>query len=121
MDELVKSDVFGIVILSVVILCSLLLWAIFSAKTNDIYCWQLISTRGRDGQHYADIDKLGKTVALIVLTCVIIYWTWVDKLDLLGLTLYLGYAGGVAAYSSTLRARGGNDNKEASHENPPNK
>lgn len=96
----------------ILLLIGLLLYKVFKDPENNLSCWQFISTRGSDDKEYADIDKLGKVVALVITTGIVIYYAYKTPLEgnggaifLAMLTLYLGFAGGVAGYSAFLRSK----------------
>lgn len=89
----------------------LLLYAVFRAKDNPIYCWQLIASKNAHGEDWADIDKLGKLVALIVITAIAIFVIATAKVDwtplylLYLVALFLLYAGGISGFSAWLRSK----------------
>lgn len=92
-------------------LLMLMLYGIFKTKDNPIYCWQLIASKNAAGEERADIDKVGKLVALIVITLLTVYvvatsvvqWTPLYLLYLIG--LFVLYAGGIAGFSAWLRSK----------------
>lgn len=84
-----------------------LAFMIFRAKDNEISCWQLISSKGLDGRHYADIDKVGKVLLLLFFLSREIYLTYLDKLDFGELLLFVTYASGIAVFSAIMRAKAG--------------
>jgi hypothetical protein len=102
------NQVFLIAItLSILTVCAII-FAVFRSARNGVECWQLISTRNKDGQERADIDKIGKVVALLVSTGVVIYYVYVtplgaDVLMLIG--TFLAYAGGVSMFAAHKRAQ----------------
>lgn len=87
---------------------ALLMYFVFRSKDNPIFCWQLIASKNKEGQERADIDKVGKCVALFVGTLIVIYCVAVNKLDAILITLFtlwLTYAGGVSMFSAYMRMR----------------
>lgn len=102
------NQVFVVFMIAVLLFIAMMIYLVFRSQKNRVECWQLIASRNRDGQERADIDKVGKVVALFVLTGVTIYYVAVSNgLDgniLLLLGMFLTYAGGIAAYAARLRA-----------------
>lgn len=76
-------------------------------EENGLDWWQFISTRGENGQNYADIDKLGKVVGIFVSSWYIIKLGADSKADASVLAVYLAFVGGVAGYSAYLRSQRG--------------
>lgn len=103
-----SNQIFVVFMIAVVLFIATMIYLVFRSQKNSVECWQLIASRNRDGQERADIDKVGKVVALFVLTGVTIYYVAVsDHLDgniLLLLGMFLTYAGGIAAYAARLRS-----------------
>jgi hypothetical protein len=96
----------------ILLLVGLLLYKVFRDPENNLSCWQFISTRGADDQEHADIDKLGKVVALIITTAIVVYYAYKTPLEgnggaifLAMLGVYLAFAGGMASYSAFLRSK----------------
>jgi hypothetical protein len=79
------------------------------AGRNNLQWSQFISSKGSDGKHYADLDKLGKVVGIVISSWAIVKITSSASLDLTGFSLvfgaYLAFVGGVAGYSAYLRYR----------------
>lgn len=74
---------------------------------NPLEWWHFIASKGLDGQHYADPDKLGKMAGICVSSWLMVILAKDGKMDATILGVYLAYVGGVAGYSAYLRARGG--------------
>lgn len=90
------------------VLLGILLWKVMRSEENTIEWWQFISTRGPDGKHYADVDKLGKVVGIIVSSWVVT----TNKTNEAMLFIYLAYVGAVGGWSAYLRARNGQTTTE---------
>ncbi len=77
-------------------------------KGNPLECWQFIATKGADGQHYADLDKVGKITGIVFGSWAVIKLAY-DHPDLVGYAAVLGadfaFTGGSAGYSAFLRAK----------------
>jgi uncharacterized protein YuzE len=80
---------------------------VISNEDNTIEWWHFFSSKAADGQTYADIDKLGKIVGIIVSSAIMLIMTKHDKMDAIILGVYLAYVGGVAGYSAYLRSKQG--------------
>lgn len=109
MDFMTPGQWFILAICAFFVLVVTLMYFVFKAHDNPIYCWQLIASKNAQGEERADIDKLGKVVALFVFTAIVIYCVVTSKeltmILLALLTLYLTYAGGVAGFSAYMRSR----------------
>lgn len=66
---------------------------------NPLHWWHFISSKSKDGKHYADIDKLGKAVGIVVGSYVVM----ASKGDSTTLFIYLAYVGAVGSWSTYLR------------------
>ncbi len=86
-----------------------MIYAVFRSQKNRIECWQLISSKNAAGEERADIDKVGKVVALFLVVGVVIrYVTGAETLSNNMLALLFGalvYLGGIAGFSALIRAR----------------
>lgn len=85
------------------------------SDNNPLEWWHFIATRGADGQHYADIDKLGKVVGIFTSSTVVIWMGYQSKLDTGLLLAYLAFVGGIGGYSAYLRSK-----REGSEGRPTN-
>src|SRR3972149_1231373 len=72
---------------------------------NPLEWHHFISTRGENNKSYADLDKLGKLVALIVSSVAVLWMSYQAKIDATLLGVYLGFAGGIARWSAYLRSK----------------
>ena len=105
--------VWGMVALAVLLLIQLYL--IMHDKNNPIEWWHFISSKGADGNQYADMTKLGQATGIFV--CVSVAFIFAARTDTtaLGFSALLGvillYLGGVQAYQTYMRSR----------QNPPEK
>lgn len=106
-----------------------LFWLLVKVVNDDnpLDWWQFISTKGSDGQHYGDIDKLGKVVGIVVSSVIMLMVTYASKMDAVLLGVYLAFVGGIAGYSAYLRVKQGlppvatgSDKKENENENKTN-
>lgn len=90
-----------------------MIYAVFRSAKNGVECWQLISSKNAHGDERADIDKIGKVVALFLVVGVVIRYVSASDGQLTGgemLTLLAGalvYLGGIASFSALVRARFG--------------
>lgn len=81
-----------------------------SDEASPIEWWHFVSSKGKDGEHYADITKLGQVAGIMVVSWLVIAMSArVDKLDALGfcgvLALALAYLAGVQAFQAYLKSR----------------
>lgn len=98
------------ILLSLCLLMFLLgLVRVMNAK-NPLEWWHFISTRGEDHRNYADLDKLGKFIGIIISSLIVILLAYNGTLDGVVFGAYLAFVGGVAGYSAYLRARFGGAN-----------
>lgn len=79
-------------------------------EKSPIEWWHFIATKGKDGEHYADITKLGQVMGIIlVIWLAVAMSTRVKELDWMGfcaiLTLVLAYLGGVQAFQAYLKSK----------------
>lgn len=81
---------------------------------NELEWWHFISTKGLDGRHYADLDKLGKVAGIAFGSWSVLRVAHQPNLDLTGfalvLTAYFAFVGGVAGYAAYLRMKNGERN-----------
>ena len=70
---------------------------------NPLEWWHFISTRGEDNQHYADLDKLGKFVALIAGTLILVWQGYAYEIKWELLLTYFTYAGAISGWAAYLR------------------
>ena len=89
-----------------IVLMGVLLWKIFTSEDNNLSCWQFIATRSNmDGKHYADLDKLGKVVALFVGSWAVLKVAYDQRLDATLLGVYLGFSGAISGWAAYLRTK----------------
>lgn len=90
--------------------CVLLYW-VMTDKKNSLECWQFIGTRGVDGKHYADLDKLGKLAGIIFGSWSVVKIAYTDGIEnnlvafAMVLSAYFAFVGGVAGYAAYLRSK----------------
>lgn len=101
------NKAFVVAVIIAFLLITLLGYHVLRDKENTLSCWQFISSKGIDGIERADIDKLGKLIALLVLTGIIILQAYKNSLNEGMVLIWLGYAGGSAGWAAYLRTRGG--------------
>lgn len=106
-DEITLSSATMTIILGLlIVLMGILLYKVFTSDDNTLSCWQFIATRSlKDGKHYADLDKLGKVVALFVSSWAILKLSYDQKLDAYLLGVYLGFAGAISGWAAYLRTK----------------
>jgi amino acid transporter len=92
------------VMIFVCLFAFILLWKVIDSD-NPLEWWHFISSRGPDGKEYADIDKLGKVVGIIISSVAMLIITHQGKMDAVILGVYLAFVGGVAGYSAYLRSK----------------
>lgn len=96
-----------------IVLMGVLLYRIFSSDDNELSCWQFIATYNHTtGKHNADLDKLGKVIALFVSSWAVLKVSYDQKLDATLLGVYLGFAGAIAGWAAYLRTKEGNKQAE---------
>lgn len=91
-----------------------LLWAFYryvNSGTNPLKWWHFVSSRGSDGEYYADLNKLGQVTGIAVGSLALVQLSANAKSDFVGfaavMTAYFAFVGGVAGYAAFLRAKGG--------------
>ena len=89
-------------LLSVFVGLIVFLWWVVRG-TSEIEWWQFIATKELDGKNHGDIDKLGKLVALVVSSVIIVWHGYALKIDALLLGIYLTYAGAIGGWAAYLR------------------
>lgn len=81
------------------------------SQENPLQAWEFFATRGSDNLPHPDWDKVGKGIGVAMCIWLPAIYAYSDKMDAAGIALVmgvaLGYLGGVASYSATLRARQG--------------
>ena len=78
-------------------------------EDNPLEWRDFISSRGTDGTHYADINKLGQTLGIAAAVFVIVVIAPKAHTDFIGFAAVLlacfAFLGGAASYSAYLRAK----------------
>ncbi len=100
-----ETPLMTILLALTLLLFVVLVYRVMTDKDNTLECWQFFASRGADGTHYADIDKLGKVTGIVVGSWAIIKTTYDMKLDAMLLGAYFAYVGAVAGYSAYLRSK----------------
>ena len=84
------------------------LWLVhIMGSNNPLEWWHYVASHGKDGQYYADIDKLGLIVGIFVGSLVVVIESYNGHLDQFVFAAYLAFVGGVKGYSAYLRSRQG--------------
>ncbi len=90
-------------------ICALWLDHLIKRDDNDLTWDDLVSVRGVDGKNHADWTKIGQGAGVFIAVFIPLQYAINDKFDPVQGALLMGaalvYLGGVAAYSSTLRAK----------------
>ena len=92
-----------------------LMIAAFRAKDNPLKCYQLIASLNAAGQERTDLDKVGKLVALVLMSALVpfvvveskaeVVWTPTTIIAMLG--LFLAYAGSMSSIAAYYRSKQG--------------
>lgn len=86
-----------------------MLYFVVHDKDNPIEWWHFISSKGQDGQQYADMTKLGQATGIFL--CVSTTFIFSARKDVTpeGFSILLGvvllYLGGVQAYQTYMKSR----------------
>lgn len=101
-----RDMVFGLIVFGSM---AVALWRIVRNERNPVKLWHFVASR-HDGQQWGDIDKLGKSVAVVLSVWVVVKLTSMVKevsvLELVAaLSVVLGFLGGVATFSAWFRSR----------------
>lgn len=95
----------------VVLLVMLAFVRIVNSEENHLEWWHLVSTRAADGQQYADWNKIGQGLGVVLCVWLPAVYVYSPKLEAGGLAavmaVALAYLGGVSGYAATLRSRQG--------------
>lgn len=102
-------DPLAALIAIVLLVLSVAFIQLMNAK-NPLEWWHFISTKDKSGKQYADLDKLGKMVGIIVGSIVVMWLAYRDKLSSDVFFVYLAFVGAVAGWSAYLRAKQGDTN-----------
>lgn len=106
-----QGQIFMLVMSGSMLFVGFMMYLVFRSRANGIECWQLISSKNAHGDERADIDKVGKVVALFLVVGVDVRFVAASEtldgslLWLLGGSLV--YLGGIAGFSALIRARFG--------------
>jgi hypothetical protein len=115
------SPLFGIFLILFLLLAYAVI-RVVNSITNDLEWSQLISSKGHDGQQYADWNKIGQGCGVILCVWLPAVYAHSDKADAVGLSAIMGvallYLGGVSSYAATLRARRGTTETTRISESP---
>lgn len=78
---------------------------------NSLQWEHLVSVRAADGTQYADWNRIGQGLGVVLCVWLPAVYVYSPKMDAGGLAMVMGvalaYLGGVAGYASTLRAKQG--------------
>lgn len=106
-------DLHLVAVLVFFLICLAWLDHLIKREDNDLKWEDLVSIHGADGKNHADWTKIGQGAGVFVATFVPLQYAVKENFDptngALLMSASLMYLGGVAAYSSTLRAKNNND------------
>ena len=95
----------------IVLLLMLALVRVINSNSNDLEWWHLISTRGTSGETFADWNKIGQGLGVLLCVWLPAVYVYSSKMEAMGLAAVMGvalaYLGGVSSYAATLRAKQG--------------
>jgi len=78
---------------------------------NDLEWWHLVSTRAADGSQYADWNKIGQGLGVVLCVWLPAVYVYSPKMEAVGLAAVMGvallYLGGVSGYAANLRSKQG--------------
>lgn len=103
------------VLLVIIVLCIIVKLAQEMRSDSPIQWWQLIATRGADGNSYASASKLWLNIGAVVFTWIVVYAVlqvdWKDRaVEVCALVgSYAVFIGGVEAYARQLKTKGRKD------------
>ncbi len=93
------------------LLLMLSLVRVINSTENDLEWSHLVSTRGTDGKQYADWNKIGQGLGVILCVWLPAVYVYSPRLEAMGLAAVMGvalaYLGGVSGYAAMLRSRQG--------------
>jgi hypothetical protein len=112
LDSIPPLQKLAVALTSVILLLFLLfLVRTINSNNNNLEWWHLFSTRGADGKPYADWDKIGKGVGVMMCIWLPAVYVYSSKMEAMGLAavmgVALGYLGAVSGYAATLRSKQG--------------
>jgi len=89
---------------------------------NDLEWWHLVSTRAADGSQYADWNKIGQGLGVVLCVWLPAVYVYSPKMEAVGLAAVMGvallYLGGVSGYAANLRAKRGSVETTRTTETP---
>ena len=95
----------------IVLLLMLALVRVINSNSNDLEWWHLISTRGVAGETFADWNKIGQGLGVLLCVWLPAVYVYSSKMEAIGLAAVMGvalaYLGGVSSYAATLRSKQG--------------
>jgi len=84
---------------------------VINSGDNTLEWWHLVSTRGTDGNPYADWNKVGQGLGVVLCVWLPAVYVYSPKMEAMGLAAVMGvalaYLGGVSSYAATLRSKQG--------------
>jgi len=84
---------------------------VVNGENNDLEWWHLVSTRAADGGQYADWNKIGQGLGVVLCVWLPAVYVYSPKMEAVGLAAVMGvallYLGGVSGYAANLRAKRG--------------
>jgi len=84
---------------------------VVNSAANELEWWQLVSSRARDGVQYADWNKIGQGLGVVLCVWLPAVYVYSPKMEAMGLAAVMGvallYLGGVSGYAASLRSKQG--------------
>jgi len=84
---------------------------VVNGENNDLEWWHLVSTRAADGGQYADWNKIGQGLGVVLCVWLPAVYVYSPKMEAVGLAAVMGvallYLGGVSGYAANLRSKQG--------------
>lgn len=84
---------------------------VMSSGDNPLEWWHLVSSRSADGVQYADWDRIGRGLGVVLCTWLPAVYVYSPKMEAVGLAAVMGvalaYLGGVSGYAALLRSKRG--------------
>jgi len=95
---------------------------VVNGENNDLEWWHLVSTRAADGGQYADWNKIGQGLGVVLCVWLPAVYVYSPKMEAVGLAAVMGvallYLGGVSGYAANLRSKQGSVETTRTTETP---
>lgn len=109
----------------IVLLLLLAMVRIINSGDNDLQWWHLVSTKAADGGQYADWNRIGQGLGVVLCVWLPAVYVYSPKMEAVGLAAVMGvallYLGGVSSYAATLRSKRGSVETTVQTESTPSK